>query len=157
MPALPALPACVPDCLPGNPALQALRNLKKTRLEVDLLAEQLQDSGIRFDDEAAAALGKAPGQPASQPQGSRVGLHSSVAALAAASWWFYTQDFPAIQRKLVFTLLFPVRKPHAAGGHSRQAGAHLSGNSRNVAACRLLLVGAGLLACMLRRCLQSAH
>jgi hypothetical protein len=39
---------------------------------------------------------------------SRLGLHLSMAALMASVWWFYLQDFPAIQRKLVFTFLFPV-------------------------------------------------
>jgi hypothetical protein len=50
------------------------------------------------------------GQQGGQRLLSRLGLHLSMAALMASVWWFYLQDFPAIQRKLVFTFLFPVGK-----------------------------------------------
>ena len=66
-----------------------------------------------FDGDAAAG-GPYSSQQRQQRQQqeqrllSRLGLHMSMAALLASVWWFYQQDFPAIQRKLVFTFLFPV-------------------------------------------------
>ena len=39
----------------------------------------------------------------------RGGLHLSMAALLASVWWFYQSEQPAVQRKMLFAVLFPAR------------------------------------------------
>ncbi|KAL4424115.1 hypothetical protein ABPG75_001416 [Micractinium tetrahymenae] len=80
---------------------KALRSLKKTRLEVEMLAEQLAQ-----EHHGGADGGKAGEGGDAQPP--LRGLHLSVALLACAAFWYYQQDQPALQRKLVFTVLSPL-------------------------------------------------
>ncbi|PRW56400.1 divinyl chlorophyllide a 8-vinyl- chloroplastic [Chlorella sorokiniana] len=86
---------------------KALRSLKKARLELDLLSEELAQlqagHGPRNGTVPGSSLGGLGGG-----QLSRAGLHWSMALLLLLSTWFYTQDFSSVQRKLVFTSLFPV-------------------------------------------------
>ncbi|EFN54186.1 expressed protein [Chlorella variabilis] len=77
---------------------KALRCLKKTRMQLDELTEELS-------------------------QTSYAGLHFSAAVLLAAVWWFYQQDIPGLQRKLLTVFLFPlcwVYITHGLSGGRRQ-------------------------------------
>lgn len=93
---------------------KALRCLKKTRLEVELLAEQLAQIQDMQDVQGAVGGSKGGGVALGSsggPAGGGLpmrGVHASVALLSAASWWYYTQEFPPLQRKLVFTILSPL-------------------------------------------------
>ncbi|KDD76217.1 hypothetical protein H632_c311p1 [Helicosporidium sp. ATCC 50920] len=74
-----------------------LRRLKQTTSEMGLLSQRLEMAGDT----------KAEGELAALP-GSRLGLHVSMAMMALAVWWFYTQEHAAVQRKLTFSILFPL-------------------------------------------------
>lgn len=111
---------------------KALKRLKHTKAEVELLQQQLgelQEEYFRSTGEAAeraaamAAAAAAAGTAAAAPPAagrhpspgmlvtsppSRVALHGTMALLCALVWWFYQQPSHALQRKLVLTILFPV-------------------------------------------------
>lgn len=70
----------------------------RAQSEMGLLSQRLEMAGDT----------KAEGELAALP-GSRLGLHVSMAMMALAVWWFYTQEHAAVQRKLTFSILFPVR------------------------------------------------
>ncbi len=53
--------------------------------------------------------GSARAAHAARSGGSRMGLHLSIALLAGAALWFNRQSAPAVQRKLLFAVLGPVR------------------------------------------------
>ena len=44
-------------------------------------------------------------------------MHVSVALAALCTWWYYLQDVPALERKLLSVLLSPVRTAHLLGMH----------------------------------------
>lgn len=94
---------------------KALRCLKKTRMQLDELTEELSQL-------QAAAPPQSSGPP-HHPQTSYAGLHFSAAVLLAAVWWFYQQDIPGLQRKLLTVFLFPlcwVYITHGLSGGRRQ-------------------------------------
>ncbi|KAL4438502.1 hypothetical protein ABPG77_000150 [Micractinium sp. CCAP 211/92] len=82
---------------------KALRSLKKTRMEVEMLAEQLAQL-----QEQPAGAGSSRGGEGGSAQPSLRGLHLSMALLACASFWYYQQDQSPLHRKLVFTVLSPL-------------------------------------------------
>ena len=45
-------------------------------------------------------------------------MHVSVGLAALCTWWYYLQDVPALERKLLSVLLSPVRTAHLLGMHS---------------------------------------
>lgn len=98
---------------------KCLRNLKKSRLQMDLLEEELAQlkaagpAGGGSGMSPVAAVGGGMNPPV---QLTTTGLHFSFAMLVAAVWWFYQQDFPGIQRKLVLTVLFPFAWVYISAG-----------------------------------------
>ena len=98
-----------------------LRKLKQTRQEASVLAEQLTEAveaAPRRHGEDACGNGRAHAYGAGGGGGGRspvtlAGLHFSVVTLVAAVWWFVQHDHPAVQRKLLFAVLFPVRASRA--------------------------------------------
>lgn len=39
-------------------------------------------------------------------------MHVSVGLAALCAWWYFLQDVPSLERKLLTVLLFPVSAPH---------------------------------------------
>ena len=111
-----------PTCTTTNQPPQHRRTAPRCRA-LQLQAAEAQHQGGKQQQQAlAAAMAAAAGgsggggdpelllplPPAPPP---RLALHGSVAVLLVAVAWFCQRDFPAIQRKLVLALTFPVRLP----------------------------------------------
>ncbi len=45
-------------------------------------------------------------------------MHVSVGLAALCTWWYYLQDVPALERKLLSVLLSPVRSAYLLGVYS---------------------------------------
>ncbi|KFM25164.1 hypothetical protein F751_6119 [Auxenochlorella protothecoides] len=94
---------------------KALRKLKSTLSELELTHQRLGEGGGPFDADA-----RKQGPLLTERPSSKSGLHISAAVLALAVWWFYSQDQPALQRKVVFSVLFPLAWAYVAALGSRR-------------------------------------
>ena len=53
-----------------------------------------------------------PQAPAARRQNLHLAMHISVGLAGLCAWWYYLQDVPALERKLMSVLLSPVRLKH---------------------------------------------
>ena len=46
-------------------------------------------------------------------------MHVSVGLAAMCAWWYFLQDVPSLERKLLSVLLFPVSVPSLSSAQTR--------------------------------------
>ena len=51
-------------------------------------------------------------------------MHVSVGLAALCAWWYFLQDVPSLERKLLTVLLFPVSAPHFSAYSARSIDMH---------------------------------
>jgi hypothetical protein len=70
--------------------------------------EEASSLQAQIDDRHAEERGLISNSPGD----SRLAMHCSVGTAALAVWWFYsqTQEYLALERKLLAAILFPVRR-----------------------------------------------